>query len=116
MDQLLRQHRKVGGTSGPENKPKSKKRGRDGRQQNDGGDGAALGLKSLALADGVANKSKTYAVLCETLKFKQSIDQVLGKAKVKKTELARSEGKSCFCCWSDILKLPDLLHRCIAIR
>mmetsp|Transcript_30914 Transcript_30914/g.49600 ORF Transcript_30914/g.49600 Transcript_30914/m.49600 type:complete len:471 (-) Transcript_30914:1431-2843(-) len=51
-----------------------------------------LGLKSLALAENVKNKSKTFAVVCETLKFKQTIDNVLSRAKINPNKIARSLG------------------------
>lgn len=71
VDQLLQGARK-------------RKRGPDG--------GGGLGLKALALSDKVKNKSKTYAVVCETLKYREAIDEVLGVAQLNKRDLARSEG------------------------
>jgi len=64
------------------------------KRQRGAGDGPAggLGLKALALSDKVKNKSKTYAVVCETLKYRDAIDHVLRIAELDKEALARSEG------------------------
>jgi len=65
--------------------------GAGGRKRRRDGGGQGRGLKALALADGVRNKSKTYAVACETLKFRAAIDQVLEKSRIDRGALARNE-------------------------
>ncbi|GBG27581.1 25S rRNA cytosine-C5-methyltransferase rcm1 [Hondaea fermentalgiana] len=53
---------------------------------------AKVGLKALALGNNIKNKTKTYAVVCETLKYRDTLDAVLRGAKLAPSQLARSTG------------------------
>lgn len=90
MEQLLAQQERRGPARGESLQQKAQQASRKrGRKY---GAPAKVGLKSLALASNVKNKSKTFAVVCETLKYRDALDEVMRGAHIEPDKLARSAG------------------------